>query len=125
MKPEQLQNQSCPTLLELAAFAEGRLTPSRRVALESHMASCERCLDLALAGFKLPRQPLADAPLPVVGRAQRLRLPRRRRWYWAAGLAAGWLGVAVIGFQLGQAYGRHSTVVEQVFWEDLSPWELS
>ena len=89
------------------------------------MAHCDRCLDLALAGFTLPRQPLAEAPLQVITRARRLPLPRRRRWPWAVGLAAAWFGVALIGFQLGRDYAFRTTVVEQVFWADLSPWNAS
>lgn len=36
-----------PDLEEIAAFAEGSLDPDERIAIEEHLAACDRCLELA------------------------------------------------------------------------------
>ncbi len=42
----------CPELGVLAAFADGLLTFKERIAVESHLVKCARCLDMITFAIK-------------------------------------------------------------------------
>jgi hypothetical protein len=62
---ETLRNQTvngpCPDAAALAAWAEGALTPEETDAIDSHLATCARCRELAATLSSLPEAEVAPA----------------------------------------------------------------
>lgn len=91
--------EACPEPDEVAAYAEGGLTPGERARLEAHAASCARCLDV-LGAFA--RASGSAAPPPeTVSAAEPQRTGLRSPWWsgwrlrWAAPVAAAVTAVAL------------------------------
>lgn len=83
--------EACPEPDEVAAYAEGGLTPEERVLFEAHAASCARCLDV-LGAFA--RAAGSAAPAETASAAEPQQTGRRAPWWsgwrlrWAAPVAA-------------------------------------
>lgn len=84
-QPGPTPADACVDPERLAAFMDGRLSDAERVAVESHLADCGRCLELTAAMVR--SEPPAAVPLP------------RRSWW-----STGWLvpttaaGVALLAW---------------------------
>lgn len=102
----------------LAGYADGTLTAKERAAVDTHLATCETCLEeLALASRAITAlSDLSEEPVPfglttrVVTEASRPpRKPERTPWtarlQWAAGLAAAAALVTVVALNLSNAPG--------------------
>jgi anti-sigma factor ChrR (cupin superfamily) len=108
---------ACPDAMALAAFADGRLGPGERDAIEAHLAACGDCLDLVL-GASAAIEPVRAE---VVARAQALagvraaREPGRMRIgaRWVAAAAAA-IVVCAGAFRLGSASAAAPAPAERV-----------
>ncbi len=116
---------SCPEVLELAAFLDGRLTGAERDALEGHLAGCERCLGPVVAETQ-EGVPAATPPASLVARA-RLAVSLAPRdapaWLWsglAAGVAAALVVTSWVGFQAGRSAAESERHVARAMAAELT-----
>jgi len=85
----------CPDADMLAAFVEGGLTATERLALEAHLAGCGRCQEaLSVVSEELPEQSVAESAAPESRWFTWVTQPRLR-WFVPIGAAA---TVAVVFF---------------------------
>ena len=61
------EDEGCLTDNEVAAFAEGNVSPEERTRMEDHLAECAKCREIVLAVFNS----LADSRHLGPGRASR------------------------------------------------------
>jgi anti-sigma factor RsiW len=104
---------SCPSELELAAYADGRASEAEAVRIEAHLALCAKCLEGVIQARQLAAATPA-APSQLTSRAKALvagwrPTSVRRRWrtvasWAAAAAAAGALGFA--GLRAGTAASK-------------------
>ena len=108
----------CPPLIELAAFADGRLDDAQRAAVEAHLADCPDCRaaigDVATEVFGAETLQFApgrviDAAKALVGRRRRPQAPAaiaRAAGAWGRwGLAAAAsIAISFVGFRAGSAW---------------------
>jgi Putative zinc-finger len=111
--------ETCPSLEDLAAFLEGRLTGDERARIVAHLADCPDCYeifaeaarfelseeedeeekkDVAAAPIGVPREPLEDPPSGKV-----IPFPSRPVFRWVSSIAAA-LAVVALGIPLHQQY---------------------
>ena len=85
------KRSACPEPEILAAFLDRRLAADERARVADHLAECEACYEVFAdsARFKLEEEASARRATVVPFRA-------RRRWAWAAGLAAAAALVAAV-----------------------------
>ena len=99
----------CPSLIELAAYIDGRLSAGGHERVETHLAGCRVCL-AAVSEIRAgsAEAPEAGVPEPVLDSAKALRLepaaPGRWRlaeWLTVGAAAAASIAVGVVGYQAG------------------------
>jgi anti-sigma factor RsiW len=76
---------TCPSLEELAAFLDGRLTGEERAGVVEHLADCESCYTVfaEAAHFQQNSAPAAEGVIPFPFAGKKSDLTRRRpplRW---------------------------------------------
>jgi anti-sigma factor RsiW len=125
-----------PDALDLAAYADGRLTDAAADAVEAALATDPELLDLLLALRQPVPQAIASAALI---RSAKELVPQSRRaagreaasrvnpWYAWGAIAAGLLIVAIGGFDLGMrtAYAVNAVVASDSPGDLLDPSSLS
>lgn len=129
--PPNAANAACPAMIDLAAYADGRLSGDELERLDVHIAQCETCLQLV-------HELAADAPLiesesrmlivpeSVMRAAMDLRsadersVPtlhvQRTSSRWIVGMrrglaAAAAIGVVLGGYQIGQSFTASASPV--------------
>ncbi len=120
----------CPSPIELAAFAEGRLDDDARQAAESHRADCAVCRDalrdVATVGVEqeaLPfvRLPVIDAAKALVGRSRDRAGRRTLGAIGAVGAAAASIVICFVGYRVGSAwYDPAETLAEDALLGEMS-----
>ncbi len=109
--------ETCPSLEDLAAFLEGRLSGDERARIVAHLADCPDCYEVFAeaarfeiseeeeeedpdtpATIEAPREPLEDPPAGKV-----VPFPRRSVFRWISTIAAA-LAVVTLGVPLYQQY---------------------
>ena len=120
----------CPSSIELAAFAEGRLDDDAGGAAESHLADCGVCrqalLDVAAAGAGQEALPFAG--LPVIDAAKALVARSRDRTgrrtlgaIRAVGAAAAAIVICFVGYRAGSAwYDPAAILAEEALVSEMS-----
>ena len=100
---------SCPSLVELAAYIDGRLPPGDHERIETHLGGCRVCLaavsEIRVGSAQIPG---AEVPEAVIDSAKALRpapvYPSRWRlaeWLTVGAAAAASIAVGVVGYQAG------------------------
>ena len=100
---------ACPSLIELAAYIDGRLPAGGHERVETHLAGCHVCLaavgEIRAASAEAPE---VEVPEPVLDSAKALRpepaVPGRWRlaeWLTVGAAAAASIAVGVVGYQAG------------------------
>lgn len=103
----------CPELMQLAAFADGRIEESAQSALARHIAGCDRCADVvsSVLGAEGDDEMIfvpptvAVAAKSLVGSQVEITVVRQARWVprnlqrFAAAAAA--LAICALGYQVG------------------------
>lgn len=109
--------ETCPSLEDLAAFLEGRLSGDERARIVAHLADCPDCYEIfaeaarfelseeevekdkaAAAVIEVPREPMEDPPQGKV-----IPFPSRPIFRWVSSIAAA-LAVVALGIPLYQQY---------------------
>lgn len=110
--------ETCPSLEDLAAFLDGRLSADERARIVAHLADCPACYEVftEAARFRLseeeedeedeppgkitvPPEPAADIPPANVVQFRRTRVVR-----WVSSIAAAVLAVGLVAVPLYQQY---------------------
>ncbi len=116
--PRLAPSAACPSLIELAAYLDGRTSGRPRDSIEAHLADCSECrtavleirslLDERAESTPLVRPAVIESARALVASAQRGATgppPRRDTpWPWLARWslsAAATIGVCLIGYQTG------------------------
>lgn len=60
---------TCPDEMDLSRFAEGGMDGEKRVTVEEHLISCQKCCDYVVSLHRVMHFP-ADEPLPEIPRQQ-------------------------------------------------------
>ncbi len=115
---------ACPSLLELAAFIDGRASEAERQALESHLADCPACLE-AVAEIRSVQTDAGDSsalvPAALLESAKGLVTERKRtRRSWALAdwrLVGRWSAAAAASIVMGLA-GYHAGVKTLMIRQD-------
>ncbi len=115
---------ACPSLLELAAFIDGRASEAERQALESHLADCPACLE-AVAEIRSVQADAGDSsalvPATLLESAKGLvaeRMRTRRSWALADWRLVGrWSAAAAASIVMGLA-GYHTGVKTLMIRQD-------
>jgi Putative zinc-finger len=111
---------ACPSLEEIGAFLQGRLSEERRARVESHIADCPDCYEVfaEAALFQKMEEEEASEPLPAPA-SQVIPFPERRfrSWKVPASIAA----VLVIGLATGLLYQWYTRMPEMVSAQLVSP----
>jgi len=100
---------ACPDAVDVAAWLEGRATPSLAERIEGHLAGCGKCLQAVEDLRAILAAPPVAAPRRVLERAEALaRAAARPTVLWLrvgrwAGMAAAAVLVAYAGFAAGVA----------------------
>jgi hypothetical protein len=118
--------ETCPSLEDLAAFLEGKLSGDERARVVAHLADCPRCYEVFAesARFQLYEEEEEDADPPEVVEASRtpaaapppgnvVPFPRRRIFRWISSVAAA-LVVIALGVPLYQQYYTTPKLSSQV-----------
>ncbi len=125
---------ACPPALELAAWLDGRTTPTDVEAVETHLAECGVCRE-AVAGFRQARADVADrligVPANVIAAAKTLidtaparTGPRITDWLQVGGwgiAAAASIAICVVGYQVGS--GRpmlDAAAIDEILLSEMS-----
>ena len=70
MTDAALNPPQCITEEELTEYLEGSVKPSRKIVVEAHMVSCDRCRGRLAFFIRLLRQSMTEAEAEMVGRVQ-------------------------------------------------------
>lgn len=112
---------ACPSLLELAAFIDGRASEAERQALESHLADCPDCLAAVAEIRSVQTDAGALVPAALLESAKGLVTERKRtRGSWALAdwrLVGRWSAAAAASIVIGLA-GYHTGVKTLMIRQD-------
>lgn len=95
MSPATDIDTTCPSLEEIAASVEGRLSPEERARVDAHLADCPDCYEIYLGAVEFE---IEEAGAPVVP------FPERRRFLPQVAAIAATLALGVTGLFLYRAY---------------------
>ena len=125
--------ETCPSLEDLAAFLEGKLSGDERARIVAHLADCPDCYevfaeaarfelleeeeeekrkDVAAAPIEVPREPVEEPPPSKV-----IPFPSRPIFRWVSSIAAA-LAMVAVGISL---YQQRYTIPELSAQELVSP----
>ncbi len=119
---------ACVSPLELAGFADDRLSDQDRQAVEGHLADCGACREALLDIAGADREARAFVPPSVIDAAKGL-VGRSRddagRWILgtigALGAAAASIAICFVGYRVGSAwYGPDEILAEEALLSEMS-----
>lgn len=121
--------QTCPDLLDLAGYIDGKVSPSQRDAIEQHLSRCNTCLEHVMALRIREAEPVSSLDKKTVLTAKAHITPRTRPvnnplWRPVQQIAAGLLLVVVslAGYRLGTTTCETNEQVLQVLLnEEIAP----
>jgi hypothetical protein len=111
---------ACPSLEEIAAFLQGRLSEERRARVESHIADCPDCYEVFAEAALFQKMEEEEGSEPVRAPAsQVIPFPERRLRSWKA--PASIAAVFAVGLATGLLYQRYTRMPEMVSAQIINP----
>jgi len=123
-KGKEQTADTCPDILELAAYMDKQLDEKRREEVETHLNRCEECLENTLALFKVQQEIPRSIPLASANAAHSLvgenKHPADRRRQFIQGAAASllFLLASLSGYRFGTDTGAVTEYALQAFLDE-------